>query len=132
MEFLSARLKPWAPHVLSLLRLMAALLLLEYGLLKLFDFPAPPDFQMQPIYYAAGVIELLGGSLLALGLFTRPVAFMLSGEMAVAYFHDHAPVSFYPAVNQGDLAIMFCFTFLYITFAGGGPLSLDRLVLKAE
>jgi putative oxidoreductase len=132
MESLNARMKAWAPLVLSLLRVMAALLLLQYGLLKLFDFPAPPDFAMVPIYYVAGVIELIGGTLLALGLFSRLVAFILSGEMAVAYFHDHAPVSFYPAINQGDLAIMFCFTFLYIAFAGGGPLSLDRLVLKTE
>jgi putative oxidoreductase len=132
MEFLSSRLNPWAPLVLSLLRIIAALLLLEYGLLKLFDFPAPPDFEMQPIYYVAGVFELVGGSLLALGLFTRPVAFVLTGEMAVAYFHDHAPVSFYPAINHGDLAIMFCFAFLYIFFAGGGPLSLDRLIFKSS
>ena len=132
METLSVRLKPWSPLILSLLRIIAALLLLEYGLLKLFDFPASPDFPMQPIYYVASVVELVGGSLLALGLFTRPVAFILSGEMAVAYFHDHAPVSFYPAINHGDLPIMFSFAFLYIFFTGGGPLSLDRLVFKGE
>jgi putative oxidoreductase len=132
MEALRARLQPCAPFVRSLLRIMAGLLLLSYGLLKLFDFPTPPDFPMQPIYYAAGVVELVGGTLVTLGLFTRPVAFLLSGEMAVAYFHTHAPESFYPIVNQGDLAVLFCFTFLYIFFAGGGPLSLDRLVLKIK
>jgi putative oxidoreductase len=132
MEALEARLALWAPYVRSLLRIMAALLLLGFGLWKLFDFPSAPNFEMQPIYYAAGVIELIGGSLLLLGLFTRPVAFILSGEMAVAYFHDHAPASFFPVENDGGLPIMFCFAFLYFFFAGGGPLSLDRLLLKKE
>jgi putative oxidoreductase len=125
-------LRPWAPYVLGLLRIVAALLLLEYGTLKLFHIPAAPDFEMQPIYYVAGVFELVGGTLLALGLFTRPVAFILSGEMAVAYFHSHAPHSFFPLVNRGELAVLFCFTFLYFVFAGGGAWSLDKAVLKRD
>jgi putative oxidoreductase len=132
MEALEARLQPWAPYIRSLLRIMAALLLLGFGLWKLFDFPSAPNFEITPIYYAAGIIELIGGTLLTLGLFTRPVAFFLSGETAVAYFYDHAPSSFYPVENDGGLPIMFSFVCLYFFFAGGGPLSLDRLVLKRE
>jgi putative oxidoreductase len=125
-------LERWSPIALSLLRIVAALLYFSYALLKLFNFPAPPNFPMEPIYYAAGIIELIAGPLLLLGLFTRPVAFIASGEMAVAYFHSHAPKSFFPILNEGDLAVLLCFTFLYLVFAGGGPLSLDRLVLKRE
>ena len=132
MRLVGSRLEPAAPYVRSLLRIMAGLLLLSYGLLKLFDFPMPPDFPMQPIFYVAAYIELPVGILLTLGLFTRPAAFILSGETAVAYFHSHAPYSFFPIVNQGDLPVLFCFTFLYIVFAGGGPLSLDRLIFETE
>jgi len=132
MQAIAARLQPFAPHALSLLRIMAALLLLEYAFLKLFDFPTAPDFPMETIFYVAGVIELVGGLLLLLGLFTRPVAFILSGETAIAYFHTHAPHSFHPIVNGGGMAVFFCFVFLYLVFAGGGVWSLDRLVLKQD
>lgn len=117
------------PYILSLLRLVAALLFLQHGLQKYFHFPSagPP---MRPILYLQGVIEIAGGILLFLGAYTRIVAFILSGDMAVAYFMAHAPRSFYPAANGGDAAVLYCFVFLYLFFAGGGPLSLDRLFLR--
>jgi putative oxidoreductase len=112
---------------LSILRIMTALLFLEHGTQKLLGFPPSPNpgpalFSLLGIQ---GIIELVGGLLLALGLFTRPVAFMLSGDMAVAYFMAHAPQSFFPVLNRGDAAILYCFVFLYLIFAGPGPWSLD-------
>jgi putative oxidoreductase len=117
----------WAPRMLSVLRIMAALLFIAHGTQKLLGFPAsergtPPLFSLVGF---AGVLETFGGLLLLLGLFTRPVAFVLSGMMAVAYFMAHAPQGFYPAVNGGDAAILFCFVFLYLVTAGPGPWSLD-------
>ena len=117
----------WAPQMLSILRIMSALLFIAHGTQKLFGFPAgergmPPLFS---IYGLAGVLETFGGILLLIGLFTRPVAFLLSGMMAVAYFMAHAPQNFYPANNGGDAAILFCFVFLYLFTAGPGPWSLD-------
>jgi putative oxidoreductase len=126
MGALDAILEAWAPRMLSILRIVTALLFLQSGLVKLFSFPVAPTFEMTPLYYAAGMMELVGSPLLLLGLFTRPVAFLLSGEMALAYFMDHAPSSFYPYVNDGSLAVLFCFVFLYLFFAGGGPWSADR------
>jgi putative oxidoreductase len=123
----------WASRLLSVLRVMAALLLLQFGTAKLLGFPAIAYLQDVPVfslYGAAGVIELVGGTLLALGLFTRPVAFVLSGEMAFAYFIDHAPHSFFPAVNDGTLAALFSFVFLYLAAAGGGPWSLDAIMRR--
>lgn len=118
----------WAPRMLSVLRIMAALLFVAHGSQKLLGFPAsngtPDAFTMG---WIAGVLELFGGTLLVLGLFTRPVAFVLSGMMAVAYFIAHAPRSFFPALNGGDAAILFCFVFLYLVFAGPGPWSVDAL-----
>lgn len=118
----------WAPRMLGVLRIMAALIFLAHGSQKLFGFPAsdfsPAAFTMP---WIAGVLELFGGALLVLGLFTRPVAFVLSGLMAAAYFIAHAPQSFYPALNGGDAAILFSFVFLYLVFAGPGPWSLDAL-----
>ena len=103
---------PWRPYALSVLRVMTALLFLEHGTMKLLDFPpsefSPPLFSL---FGAAGVLELVGGLLLIAGLFTRPVALILSGEMAVAYFMAHAPHSFFPIVNHGEAAILFCFVF---------------------
>ncbi len=117
-----------APHVLALLRIVAALLFLEHGLVKLFGFPvgAPPG--QEPLFTLlgfAGLVETVTGALVLVWLFTRAAAFIASGEMAVAYWLYHAPHSLYPAVNGGDAAILFCFVFLYVAVAGPGLFSLD-------
>jgi len=116
------------PHVLSLLRIVAALLYFAHGTQKLLGFP-PSERVIETfsLSWISGVIELIGGGLLILGLFSRPVAFLLSGHMAVAYWIAHAPRSAYPVLNGGDAAILFCFVFLYLTFAGPGPWSIDAL-----
>jgi putative oxidoreductase len=131
MDTLSDRL---SPHLLSLLRIVAALIFIEHGTQKLFGFPAAqangyPEFLS--LFWWQGVIEVFGGSLLLLGLFTRIVAFILSGNMAVAYWMFHAPKSFYPALNGGDAAILYCFVFLYVAAAGGGAWSVDRLLKRS-
>jgi putative oxidoreductase len=119
----------YRPYVLSILRIMAGLLFLEHGMAKVFGFPPHGHMPVFPeTEWFAGRIELVGGSLVALGLFTRLAAFIVSGEMAFAYFISHAPRSFFPLINGGEAAILFCFVFLYLVFAGGGPLSLDALV----
>jgi putative oxidoreductase len=121
-------LAAWAPPVLSLLRIITGLLFMEHGLMKLIQFPAAQPgapSPLPPLMIAAGLIESVGGGLVALGLLTRLAAFLCSGEMAIAYFTAHAPQSFWPAVNKGDAAILFCFVFFYLVFAGGGPWSLD-------
>jgi putative oxidoreductase len=123
-----------APHLLSLLRLMAGLLLLEFGTMKILHFPYSDYFaNVQPwtLIWVAGVLELVGGALVTVGLFTRCAAFVLSGEMAFAYFIAHAPKGFFPALNEGLAAVLFCFVFLYLSAAGGGPWSLDRIIRKA-
>ncbi len=116
----------WAPRMLSVLRIVSALIFMAHGTQKILGFPAsamnPPLMSMLGI---AGLLELVGGALLVVGLFSRPVAFILSGQMAFAYFIAHAPKSFFPALNGGDAAILFCFVFLYIAFAGPGPWSVD-------
>jgi putative oxidoreductase len=120
----------WAPRMLSVLRIVAALIFMEHGTQKLLGFP-PSDRPMPELFSLsgiAGLLELVGGALLVLGLFTRPVAFILSGEMAVAYWMAHAPQSFFPAVNGGDAAILYCFVFLYLAVAGGGAWSLDNVL----
>jgi putative oxidoreductase len=126
-------LTAWAPHLRSILRIMAALLFMEHGLMKLFHFPGPqpgvPD-PLPTILVAAAWIEVVGGALLAVGLFTRIVAFLCSGEMAIGYFMAHASQGFWPGLNQGDAAILFCFVFLYMALAGPGPWSLDAAVRK--
>jgi putative oxidoreductase len=121
----------WGPRLLSLLRIVAALIFLEHGAQKLLGFPpmsaggnVPPTLSL---LWFAGILELFGGLLLLIGLFTRPVAFLLAGEMAVAYWMVHAPKSLYPAVNMGDAAILYCFIFLYLSAAGPGPWSVDAL-----
>ena len=119
----------FAPYVLSIVRIVAALLFLEHGTSRLFGWPSPiPTPTFLTMYWFAGTIELVGGILLVLGLFTRPAALIMSGEMAFAYFISHAPASFFPILNRGDGAILYCFIFLYIAFAGGGPWSLDALL----
>ncbi|HWW47435.1 MAG TPA: DoxX family protein [Xanthobacteraceae bacterium] len=121
---------PFRPVVLSLLRIVSGLLILQYGLAKILKWPAVPmfkDVQLFSLYGLAGTIELVGGILLVLGLFTRPVAFILSGQMAFAYFMGHAPRGFFPILNGGNLAIEWCFLFLYFAVAGGGSLSLDAI-----
>ena len=120
----------WAPRMLSLLRIVAALIFMEHGTQKLLGFP--PSDNPGPALFSllglAGVLELVGGLLLLLGLFTRPVAFVLSGQMAFAYWIAHAPQSFFPALNGGDAAILYCFAFLYLAVAGGGAWSLDNAI----
>lgn len=131
MKSLYARLEIWRPCALSILRIVAGLLFLQSGLSKFFAFPAagPP---LVGLIVPAACIETLGGLLLLVGFFTRAAAFIASGEMAFAYFIGHAPKSFYPAANGGNLAILYCFLFLYFVFAGAGPWSLDRVVLGRE
>lgn len=118
----------WAPRLLSVFRIVFALLFLAHGLVKLFGFPvgaAPGQVPLFGLFGVAGVIELVGGIALLLGLFTRPVAILLSGQMAIAYFMVHAPQGFLPVLNGGEMAILYCFAFLYLGAAGGGAWSLD-------
>jgi putative oxidoreductase len=103
---------------------------LQYGLSKAFGFPDHGPPSLTALLTVASALEIVGSVMLVFGAYTRIVAFILSGEMAIAYFMAHAPRSFYPIVNGGDAAVLFCFVFLYLAFAGGGPLSLDRIVLK--
>ena len=125
---LTASLDRWAPQVLSIVRIVAALLFLEHGSSKLFGFPQPmPAPAIFTMIWFAGVIELVGGVLVTLGLFTRAAALIMSGEMAVAYFLAHAPRSFFPLLNGGDAAVLCCFVFFYLVFAGPGPWSIDAL-----
>jgi putative oxidoreductase len=127
-----ARWTAWSPHLRSVLRIVAAFLFLQFGTAKLFAFPAAimPGGGTAPLASLAGVaglLEALGGALLLVGLLTRPVAFLLSGEMAFAYFIGHAPQGFWPVLNQGHPAVLFCFVWLYLSAAGPGPWSLDAL-----
>jgi len=118
----------WAPRLRSILRIILALLFMEHGLMKLFGFPAAQPGVPNPLpalLIAAAWIEIIGGGLLALGLFTRPVALLCAGEMAVAYFIVHSRQQFWPALNGGELAIIYCFGFLYLAAAGPGPWSFD-------
>jgi putative oxidoreductase len=124
----SNTLDRWSPYMLAVLRIVTALIFMEHGTQKLLGFPAgsnpqPPLFSL---FGFAGLLELVGGFLLVLGLFTRPVAFLVAGEMAFAYFIGHASRGFFPANNGGDAAILYCFVFLYFVFAGPGAWSLDN------
>jgi len=122
----------FAPHLLSALRIAAAFTFIAHGTQKLFGFPAAgPPFQLMSLVGAAGIIEAVGGLLMLLGLFSRPVAFILAGEMAVAYFMQHAPRGTWPLVNGGELAVLYCFLWLYICAAGPGPWSVDGLRRRA-
>lgn len=128
----------WAPRLLSVLRIIAAFLLMQHGAQKVFGLLRPPgqpgapqshgEFVLLSLPGIAGVLEFFGGALLLLGLFTRPVAFILSGLLAVAYFMSHAPGGFWPILNRGELAALYSFVFLYLAAAGGGAWSLDRLL----
>lgn len=127
-------LDKFSTPLLSVLRIVSALLFIAHGTTKLFSFPATEMFATPPeamtLMWFAGVLEAFGGALLLIGLFTRPIAFVLSGMMAVAYWTVHATQSFYPVQNGGDAAILFCFVFLYIAAAGGGPWSVDSALSK--
>jgi putative oxidoreductase len=120
--------------LLSILRIVVGLLFLEHGTAKFLHFPPVAMFAQSPpgfsVLWFSGVLELVGGALIALGLFTRPVAFLLSGEMAIAYWMVHAPQSPFPLVSQGEGAVLYCFVFLYFAATGGGPWSADAALRK--
>jgi putative oxidoreductase len=121
----------WTPRLLSVLRIVTGFLLMAHGAQKLFGFLAPPGMPSFPAFsqmWVAGVLEFFGGALFLLGLFTRPVAFILSGLLAVAYFTAHAPGGFWPLQNKGELAVLYCFVFLFFAVAGGGEWAVDRLL----
>ena len=124
----------WAPRVLSIVRVVTALIFMEHGTQKLLNFPPNPPgrpaVELFSLYGFAGSLEIVGGILLVFGLFTRPVAFILSGEMAFAYWMTHAQRSVFPILNGGDAAILYCFLFLYLASAGGGAWSLDQKFWK--
>jgi putative oxidoreductase len=126
-------LSRWQPQLLALLRIFTGLLFLEHATQKFFAFPAPFPMPgpLPPLLVAAGVIELVAGVLVTLGLFTRLAAFVAAGEMAIGYFLMHFPQSFWPAVNKGEAAILFCFVFLYLAAAGAGAWSIDSARLKS-
>ncbi len=126
-------LTAWAPHALSVLRIFTGLLLLAHGTAKILGFPAVPSFakvQIGSLVGASGLIELIGGALFTIGLFTRPVAFILSGFAAAAYFIVSAPKGFHPILNNGELASLFSFVFIYFVFSGPGPWSLDAAMKR--
>jgi putative oxidoreductase len=127
-------LQGWSPELRSVLRIVAALLFVQHGSAKLLHVPYQPMFahlQLMSLLGVQGVIELVGGGLLAIGLFSRPVAFILCGDMAVAFFIAHFPKGWLPILNGGDLAVLFCFSFLYLWVAGPGPWSVDALLHRA-
>jgi putative oxidoreductase len=134
MANLEALRVEWEPRLLSVLRCVTGLVYLQHGLSKIFDFPHTANHVPYNIATlvpgVAGILETFGGALIVLGLFTRPVAFLLCGEMAVAYFMSHFPRNSLPLLNGGELAIMYCFVFLYLFVAGGGEWSLDRLLRR--
>jgi putative oxidoreductase len=132
MEF--TWLSRWQPQLLAILRIVTALLFLQHGLSKFFGFPVPFPMPgpLPPLLMAAGVIELVAGVLITIGLFTRLAAFVASGEMAVAYWMQHFPQSFWPLANKGESAILFCFVFLYIAAAGPGAWSLDAAMFRSR
>jgi putative oxidoreductase len=131
-EFLIAPPSRWAGRMLSVLRIVSGFLFIAHGTMKLFNYPpmppGSPPIELTSQMGLAGILETFGGSAIICGLLTRPVAFLLSGEMAVAYFQVHFPKGLLPAVNGGELAVLFCFIFLYLSFAGPGPWSLDAMI----
>ena len=124
-----------ASYAQSVLRIVSAFVFFLHGTQKLFGLPSAtplPPSRMLSLLGAAGILEVFGGALMALGLFARPVAFILSGEMAVAYFRQHVPRGFWPILNGGELAVLFCFIWLYFSVAGPGPISVDTLVRRKK
>jgi putative oxidoreductase len=131
MDAIDNLLAKWQPAALSLFRFITGLLMFQYGVAKIFKFPVVPMFaDLPPLIVTAGTIELVFGALLMIGLFTRIAAFILSGEMAFAYFMGHFPKSFFPLLNNGTAAILFCFACLSLSTAGGGPWSVDAMMRK--
>jgi putative oxidoreductase len=134
MSIFEAAPAPWPSRMLSVLRIVSGVVFITFGTMKLFGLPPLPA-GMPPIPFMsemglAGTLEFIGGTLFVLGLFTRPVAFVLSGEMAVAYFQGHFPRSFFPSINMGTPAILYCFIFLYFVFAGAGVWSVDAMIAR--
>lgn len=123
-------LRGWAPHILSVLRVLAAASFLTHGTMKLFAWPAAFEYPMNALLHTAAFLEIIGGTLLIIGLFSRPTAFVLSGSMAIAYFIGHGSRGFFPVLNGGEPAMFFCFIFLYIAAAGPGAWSADRVMGK--
>ena len=129
---------PWPGRMLSVLRIVTGLVFISFGTMKLFGFPPPPPPNpMPPISLLSqmgigGLLEFVGGLAITLGLFTRPIAFVLAGEMAVAYFQFHFPQAFFPVTNMGVPAVLYCFIFLYLVFAGAGPWSVDAMLARSR
>ncbi|MGH7663521.1 MAG: DoxX family protein, partial [Gemmatimonadaceae bacterium] len=127
---------PWTGRMLSILRIIAGLIFMSAGTMKLFGYPPSPvpmpPFELISQLGVAGMLEVFGGLAIVLGVLTRPVAFVLAGEMAVAYFIGHAPLSFFPTVNNGIAAVLYCFLFLYMVFAGAGTWSVDALIARSK
>jgi putative oxidoreductase len=134
MSIFEASPSPWTGRMLAVLRIVAGLLFMSAGTMKVFGYPtspvAMPPFTLMSEIGFGGVLETFGGLLIVIGLLTRPVAFVLSGEMAVAYFQFHFPQSVFPTVNNGVAAVLYCFIFLYLTFAGAGPWSVDAVLAR--
>jgi putative oxidoreductase len=132
MSDVSAFWSKWSPTLLSVLRIVVAFMFMQHGAMKLFGYPGAGDHKVElmSLMGFAGVLEFFGGVLMLLGLFTRPVAFILAGEMAFAYFMAHAPQGFWTIQNGGEAAVFYCFVFLYFSAAGAGPWSLDRMMRK--
>lgn len=137
MSIYEASPSPWTGRMLSIFRIVAGVMFLSAGTMKIFGYPANPMPNMPPIELMSqmgigGLMEVVGGLLIVLGLFTRPTAFILAGEMAVAYFQFHAPQAFWPTENGGVAAVMYCFFFLYLVFAGAGPWSVDAAIARSR
>jgi putative oxidoreductase len=135
MSNLDSSLAGWTPRMQSVLRIVTGFLLIAHGAQKLFGFLAPPGMPaatLGSLMWVAGVLEFFGGLLFLIGLFTRPVAFILSGLLAVAYFTAHAPGGFWPLQNKGELAVLYCFVFLFFAVAGGGEWAVDRLIRRGR
>lgn len=136
MSIFEASRSPWTGRMLSILRIVAGSVFITFGTMKLFGFPplpaGMPPIELMSQVGLAGTLEVVGGLLIILGLFTRPVSFVLAGEMAVAYFQGHYAQSFWPSTNMGTPAILYCFVFLYFVFAGAGSWSVDAMIARSR